>query len=112
MIVKLTVSLEVPGQGAIYSKSHTVSEDEGTYQELILASGSVDSAVSFGGVTTGDILFLTSDQSISWRQSLTDTAIALDANRVHVLCGTDVTAVYLTNLSGSDANVRIMVAGT
>ena len=87
-IVKATVNLELVGQGPIYSKTHSISEAEGVWHELQLATASVDSAVNFGGVTTGDIVLLSSDQTISWRCNAADTAIAQDANRVHLLVGT------------------------
>jgi hypothetical protein len=112
MIIKLTVSLEVPGQGAIYSKTHTLNEDEGVYHEMILLTGSVDSAVSFGGVTTADVVFIEADQTISWRPAVTDTATILDRNRVHILVGTAMTTLLLTNTSGTNANVRLLLAGT
>ena len=112
MIIKLTLSLEVPGHGAIYSKYHTLDEDEGTYQELILATGSVDSVVAFGGVTTADVVFIESDRQIFWRQAVTDNLITVDADRVHILVGTAITDLLLTNTSGTDANVRLLVAGT
>jgi len=110
-IVKSTVNLELVGQGPIYSKTHSISEAEGVWHELQLATASVDSAVNFGGVTTGDIVLLSSDQTISWRCAATDTAIALDANRVHLLVGTNLTAILLSNASGSTANVKVLVAG-
>ena len=112
MIIKLTIDLEVPGQGAIYSKRHVISEDEGTYQELVVVNGSVDSPVSFGGVTTADVVYLTSDRALTYRCAVTDTAIGLDADRVHVLCGTNLTALLLSNSGDTDANVKVLVAGT
>ena len=110
-IVKTTISMELVGQGPIYSKTHSISEAEGVWHELQLATGSTDSSVNFGGVTTGDIVLLSSDQTISWRCNVVDTAITLDANRVHLLVGTAVTAILLSNSSGSTANVKVLVAG-
>lgn len=110
-IVKVTINVELIGQGPVYSKTHSISEAEGVWHELQLADATTDSSVNFGGVTTSDIILISSDQAISWRAAATDTAIGLDANRVHVLVGTNLTAVLLTNASGSTANVKVLVAG-
>lgn len=114
-IFKLTLSVEEVGYGEIYSKAMSIAENEDGWQQYMLANGTTDQAIPFNlttGVTPIDLLLITSDYAISWRQAVTDTAIALDAGAVHCLWGTNMTAILVTNASGSTARVQVFVAGT
>jgi len=114
-VVKMTLTLEDIGNGIIYSKAHSVAADETAWQTYELATGTTDQAIPFTlstGVTTIDVVLIESSQAISWRQAAADTAVALDANRVHVLFGTNLTALLLSNASGSTAIVKVYIAGT
>lgn len=114
-VVRVKLQLEEVGSGVKFETEQSLFEDEAAWQRYELADGTTDQAVPFNlttGVTTVDILLLTADQQISWRLAATDTAITLDANRFHVLYGCNITALLLSNASGSTANVRVYIAGT
>jgi hypothetical protein len=94
------------------SESGSVSYTEYTMQEFVVANGSSDSSVSFGGVTTADIVYLKSDQALTVNiNSSSGTNITLDANKPLISVGTAVTAMYLSNASGTDANVLFKIWG-
>jgi hypothetical protein len=113
--IKATISLEDVGNGVVYSKVHSIAADETGWQYYELATGTTDQAIPFTlstGVTTVDIVLIESSQAISWRLNAADTAITIDANRVHLLFGTNITALLMSNASGSTAYVKIYIAGT
>lgn len=84
---------------------------ESTYLELEVVTGTVDGAVSFGGVTTADMVYVESDQNISFKLSGGSDSIAVDANKFSLLYGTSATSLTISNSSGSTANVIFFVAG-
>jgi hypothetical protein len=113
--IKATITLEDVGNGIIYSKQHAINADESAWQYYELVTATTDQAIPFTlstGVTTVDVVLIESTQAISWRLNAADTAITLDANRVHLLYGTNITALLLSNASGSTATVKIFIAGT
>lgn len=90
----------------------TVAYTESTFQELVLATGSTDTALSFGGITTADIFYLKSDQALTLNvQANSGTDIPIDANKPFMMAGTAITAAYLSNASGSAANVVFKIWG-
>ena len=94
------------------SWSGSVSYTERTRQEIAIATASTDTAVNFGGVTTADVVVIYSDQAITVNYQLnTGTDITIDANRPHVLMGTAMTALFVSNASGSTANIVIDLYG-
>jgi hypothetical protein len=113
-IVRLNLSISENGT-EVYSGTQSLAADESGWQRYELANSVTDQAIPFNlstGVTTVQVILLTSDKAISWRANAADTAITLSANRVHLLYGTSLTALLLSNSSGSTANVRIYIAGT
>jgi len=113
--IRMKLELEQVGYGIMFSKSLSLSEDEIGWQSYEVATATADQAIAFNlttGVAAIDIVLITSDYQISYRQAVTDTAITLDAGCVHVLWGTDISALLLTNASGSTALVKIFIAGT
>lgn len=77
-----------------------------------LATASTDTAMSMGSVTTIDVLYLKSDQAITVNFDLnTGTDITVDANKPLLLTGTAITAVYISNASGSTANIYVIGLG-
>lgn len=110
-IVKSELRLEI-GNLLLVDRIDSVSEDESTYQELEVSDGASDSSVNFGGVTTGDVLYIESDYAISYRLASSGTSIGVDAGGRHLLQGTSFTSLLLSNSSGSTATVKILIAGT
>lgn len=83
-----------------------------SYQEFTQATATTDTAVSMGGVTTCDALFLKSDQALTLNiNSSAGTDITVDASKPLILCGSAITALYLSNASGSTANIIIDMYG-
>lgn len=66
------------------------------------------------GLTTITALILTSDQDISvtYGAAGSNVPIPLSANGLHAMSNTSLTALSISNASGSTANVRGMVAGS
>ena len=107
----IRVGFKLKGGGFDVSKLQALAEDESVYGEMELATGVTDSSISFGPVTTADILYIESDQQITFRQAAADTGSPIDANRFMLLFGTSATAVLLSNASGSTANVKYLIGG-
>jgi hypothetical protein len=83
-----------------------------TWQELVIATGSADTAINFGGVTTADVFYLKSDQALTLNvQSNSGTNITVDANKPCILTGSAITSAFLSNSSGTDANVISKIWG-
>ena len=81
-------------------------------QEIVVANAASDSALNFGGVTTADIFYLKSDQALTLNvQAAAGTDIPIDANKPFILAGTAVTGAWVSNASGSDANVVFKIWG-
>jgi hypothetical protein len=98
--------------GDSVSEFANVAYTESTSQEFVLADSSSDTAVNFGGVTTADIFFLKSDQALTLNlQANSGTDIPIDANKPFMMAGTAITAAYLSNASGSAANVVFKIWG-
>jgi hypothetical protein len=98
--------------GNTVNESCSASYTGATLQELVLATGSTDTAVALGGVTTIDILYIKSDQALTLNINAdSGTNIAIDANKPFFMAGTALTAIYLSNASGTDANVVVKMWG-
>ena len=80
--------------------------------EKIIVDTTVDEAVSFGGVVNGTILYITTSQPITIK--INGSAVALPINSHLFLTGnvtTPLTALLISNSSGLDANVKIVIGG-
>ncbi len=90
----------------------TVAYTESTRQEIAIANAASDTQLAFGGVTTADLLYIKSDQAISINlDSSSGTDITIDANKPVLLTGTAATAAYVSNASGSTANILYYIWG-
>jgi len=113
-IVNFKMEIEDAKKNLLFTSRQSISVDESAWQNYQLATGTTDQQIPFdldNGVGSINILLLESDQNISWRQSASDTAITLDANRVHYLGGTGLSNVLVSNSSGSTANVYVYIGG-
>ena len=80
--------------------------------EAAIATGASDTALSIGSLTTVDVMILISDQAISINiNSNAGTDITVDANKPLALAGTAITALYVSNASGSTANIKYSLYG-
>ena len=94
------------------SYTGSVSYTERTRQEIAIATAASDTQIVFGGVTTADVLLLTSDQQITVNFDANDgTDITVDANKPVLFTGTAMTAIYVSNSSGSTANIVLDIYG-
>ena len=109
-VVRLELQLAV-GTLSVADIEQSLSETVVNYQILSVTTGSTDIALAFGAVTTADILYIYSNQQISYKLNSSATAITVDADKPHLLYGTSVTALTYTNASGSTATIRILLAG-
>ena len=76
------------------------------------ATGTTDTALSMGDVTTADVVYIKSDKALTLNINVnTGTDIPLDANQPFFMGGTAITALYISNASGSTANVTYFLAG-
>lgn len=89
-----------------------ISYDEKFESEIEVADSTSDTALDLGGVTTGALLYMYSDQTVSIDlNDSTETAKQVTANRPLLWHGS-FTNVYITNASGSTANVQYGIYGT
>ena len=71
-----------------------------------------DTTIPLGGITTVDLMYMISDQACTINlNSSSGTDITIDPNKPLVLSGTAVTAIYISQSSGSTANVKYLIAG-
>ncbi len=113
MAYPLTIAITLKGRSVPPSDLLSVSYDEYLMQEVELATASSDSEFSLGGVATVDVLYFKSDQQVTINlNSSSGTDITVDANKPVLLCGTSITALYVSNSSGSTANIVYGVWGT
>ena len=113
-IVHANLILEEIGRFAIPGIDKILSEVETGYVSFEVATGTSNSAFPIStvtGITTIAVFYIESDQTISWKQSSGDTACTVTANGFQLLFNTSMTAILLSNASGSTANVKIYVAG-
>jgi len=103
--------LEILG-GSRMTFSGAVSTDESNMRTYEVADETTDESVDLGGITTVDVFAITSDYQITYKLNGSATAITLDAKKSHVLFGTSITAITISNASGSTASVQILIAGT
>lgn len=77
-----------------------------TEQDIVVANGASDTALSLGGVTTGSVFVAKSDQTLTLNiNSNSGTNITLSANTPVAVAGTSITALFVSNGSGTDANL-------
>uniref|UniRef100_A0A6M3L2J5 Uncharacterized protein n=1 Tax=viral metagenome TaxID=1070528 RepID=A0A6M3L2J5_9ZZZZ len=104
------VSWDITIGGNVYRGSASYTEH--TKQLVAVATGTSDSGLNFGGVTTATVVLVNSDQNISVDiNASAETAKSVLANRPLLLTGTAATAIYVTNASGSTANVTFEIWG-
>jgi hypothetical protein len=101
----------------ITSIAHSVGDlVEGNYIDPIsIASGVVEQAISFGGVTTAKVLYIRTTQDITVvLNRVTPTGgegFELSKDGVFLSLGTEITTLHVSNSSGSIAYLEIYVAG-
>lgn len=81
------------------------------YEDYPVATATTDGEISLGSITTADVFYIYSDQQITYKLNGADTACTLDAGRFHLHWGDAVTALTITNASGSTAYLKILFAG-
>jgi len=120
--IRARVNYDVQMQGQItgraeYDRALGVTEGFPSYT-VQLADGVTDQSIAAltagSGITTVTTLLLMTDQNITVKIGTvgSNQAFALNANGVLVLHGTSITALALSNASGSTANVTIGVGGS
>jgi hypothetical protein len=87
----------------------SLSYTESTVQKIQVGTGTSDSSISFGGVTTAQVFYITSDYAVSYKLNGGTTSHTVTANGHHMLIGAAITAVTISNASGSTANVLIIL---
>ncbi len=91
--------------------------DEGGGRQFELANGASNLTVELGDVTTGEVFYLRSNQSVTYRLngSTLDIPLTIDVTLSYAFAlffGTAITALTMSNASGSTATIRFGIAGT
>jgi len=115
-MAKLTVSGELGDVGLPTMQSaESVTNWFGPTTVEIATGVSEQSIVVIGtqGLTTITDFQITSDQAISVTYGLAgnNVPVPLGANKFHLIAGTSLTALSITNVSGNTAKVTYFVAG-
>lgn len=96
--------------------AESVTNWVGPFSINISTGVSEQSVVVIGtqGLTTITDLIITSDTDISvtYGAAASNVPVALGANKVHLITGTSLTALSITNNSGITAKVTYMLAGS
>lgn len=84
-----------------------------SHEPYVIATGTVDQSIPMGGVSTASLIYIKSDVEISvkFNSTVTDLAKTISANGELFWKGCSVTAVYITNASGSDATIYFKAVG-
>ena len=86
---------------------HTVQVANGVSEQNLTAFGT-------GGITTVTAFLITADRNISitYGAAATNVPVDLNANGLHAMSGTSLTAIAVSNSSGAIALVTYMIAGS
>ena len=109
-VVRFSYSISAPN--ARYSDHMGIAFDEAIAQGPIeIVTGTTDSQLALGGTGTVNFFFLLSDQEITINlEASTGTDITVLANRPFI--ASRITGVWVSNSSGSTANIVYYAAGT
>lgn len=114
-VVRLKVEIEAIGtMGNIFPKQFSLACTECLSSTYQLATATTDQSVPQNfttGITTATVVGIYSDKTISWKQVPADTAGVITAGGMVLLFNTSITALVLSNASGSTANVTFILAG-
>jgi len=100
------------GNLVLFDSTLEIIADEWVWDQFEVADSTSDSSIFPGNITTATVLFIESDQTVTYEIDGADTTETLTAGYAHLLFGTSITALTITNSSGSTANVRLGVWGT
>lgn len=112
--VKVTFADDSDLNGISLQAADTVTDStsfsESTTQKISIANGATDEAINFGGVATGKLLYFKSSVAVSIKLNGSSDALVITAGQPVHLPAT-ITALTVTNSSGSDALIDFGVAG-
>lgn len=93
------------------STSYTITDDV-VSQQFSVPDLTTDDSVSFGELAAARVLYVSTDQDISIKinSNTADPITILADNSIAVDWGADITALYITNASGEDANIDLLLA--
>ena len=116
VVARFKFEVEDVGAGIVDAMNISQAFDEaGGMTSYEVATGVTDQAMPIStttGVTTTQALYFRSDQNVTLRQAAADTGLTIRANLPMLLTGTAITALLVSNASGSTANIRYRVWGT
>ncbi len=92
--------------------SLSVAADEWCWDEFEVDNGASDSDIFPQNITTINILYLESSKAVTWEADGADTRITLNAGKFALLFGTSITALTISNASGSTSNIKLGWFGT
>ena len=79
------------------------------YDDVAVPTATVDLLIPLGKVTTGKILYIESDQVIKIKlNSNSNTELAVSK---FILLHSDFTSLYVSNVSGAGATLRLLILG-
>ncbi len=90
------------------SFSASASVNETTSQTIQILDAVTDQSINLGGVATTEVFLLETDQEITIKLNGSSDAITIDS---FIALGGTVTALTISNASGSTANVTIKAGG-
>ncbi len=105
------------GEQKLESKKDSTNHEEGHSVFKIVADAVSDEEVNMAGVTNGKFIRIETDAEISVKLSgtgNTPTVINVPSSDINgsLEATVDFSSVHLSNASGGDANVHIIIAGT
>jgi len=92
--------------------SDSIAADEWGWDEFEVANGVTDSDIFPQNITTITVFYLESDQDVTWEPDGADKRVPLDASKFAFLFGTSMTALTISNASGSTAKLKFGWFGT
>jgi len=116
-VARLRVQFSFTAQGKLYAPERgpdaVLSIAEGSGGVIAVSTGVTDQVLTAPGITAITGFYLLADQAISVKIGVvgTNTAFTLAAGYPITALGISTTALYLTNASGSTANISYVIVG-
>lgn len=100
-------------QGVVRTLNETISIDESVYYPRYeIAKATSDESISFGPLTTASVLVISSDYEITYKLNSSSDSITLNAGGVHILMGSSITAISVSEADVQACVLEIYLGGT
>ncbi len=99
--------------GVVRTLNETISIDESVYYPRYeIAEDASDESIGLGPITTVSVLVISSDYQVTYKLNSSSDSITLNAGGVHVLMGSAITAISVSEPNTQACVLEIYLGGT